>query len=229
MKSKILFIFVFTVSLLSETVQIQKVEDGKAFFEKDPNLKNGVSGIIYRKINEKYSSIVSYIIVVDSGVGKLVEFTTLAQDNLPHGKWKPEKGDTIRFFENYNNALIVSKNFDSYLKISKKFQKNWVHPDIFAITLNSIGHPSPLIGDFQYFCREHSVGLIYFQLNNEIKVADCFSMREVEKFSFVSPNGSIQKPFYSRVEEIDGNWFGEGKDEIEDYEKYYKSLLERAE
>ena len=36
---------------------------------------------------------------------------------------------------------------------------------------------------------------------------------------------SVKLPFYSRVEEIDANWFGDGSDELEEYAPHYYELL----
>ena len=32
-------------------------------------------------------------------------------------------------------------------------------------------------------------------------------------------------PFYSMIENIEANWFGEGSDELESYDPYYMGLL----
>jgi hypothetical protein len=225
MKHTILFIFL-SLSLFSQTVEIQKVENEKIFFQHQNGLKIGMTGIVIHKVSEKYESIIAYVSILENGVGQIFQFTTLAQENLPHGKWKPESGDKIRFHENYERSVLLTRNFDSYIKTTRQKDENWIHPDIFAVTLNSLGHQSPLLGDFQYFCREHSIGKIYIQFDTELKVVDCLSMREIDSFPLTF-EGETEKPFYSRVKDIDANWFGEGKEEIEDFEAYYKSLLER--
>ena len=94
-----------------------------------------------------------------------------------------------------------------------------------VLTIN--GHRSPLLSDFREFCEENSVGRIFFSFKNSIVETDCLSMREISSYLVIKKAGEIQKPFYSRIEEIEPNWFGEGKDEIGEFESYYRSILER--
>jgi len=36
---------------------------------------------------------------------------------------------------------------------------------------------------------------------------------------------NIKLPFYSRIEKIEANWFGDGSNKLKEYSPYYKSLI----
>ncbi len=192
-------------------------------------LPKGSTGIVIKKIDENFEAIVSYCEVTSkNGKVQFSKFKTLIQDSLPYGNWTPQVGDKVIFENNYKRASILAKNFDDYNTIRRSFKREWVHPDIFTATLNSIGHTSPLLEDFQYLCKEHSIGLIYIGFKESVKVVDCLSMKEIEEKKIILSVGkSIQKPFYSRIKKIEANWFGEGVEEIRNFESYYKGILER--
>jgi hypothetical protein len=41
----------------------------------------------------------------------------------------------------------------------------------------------------------------------------------------LSQDLEIKIPFYNRLKKIDVNWFKEGSDKFEDFDKYYNQLL----
>jgi len=222
----------FSLLLFSKllSLELSWVDESHKYgeFAEDVNYKVGTTGIVIKQLSDEYSAIISYAEVISLNRVKFKPFKTLFQENLPRGLWKPEVGDRVRFEENYHRALIIAKNFDDYLTVSKKFSKEWVHPDLFTATLSSIGHRSPLKEDFNYFCREHSIGLVYFALQDGVKKVDCLSMVEIDNYPMKLYSGDeYQKPFYSRIKEIDSNWIGEGINDIPDFEKYYRELIKK--
>lgn len=224
------FTFAFISSLISYEVEINAIsEKGNSLFGEIKTQKDvqiGSSGIVIKNLQDDFQAIISYVELVSENQVRFYPFETLRQVNLPKGLWKPQVGDTIRFKENYNRAIILAKNFNSFVKIEKKFDKFWIHSDIFTATLSSIGHKQPLKNDFQYFCQEHSVGLIYIEFQDEVKKVDCLSLKVMEFIPMKFEKSNIQKPFYSRIKVIDSNMFGDGINEIVDFEKYYRKLIE---
>jgi hypothetical protein len=69
------------------------------------------------------------------------------------------------------------------------------------------------------------VGLIYFYLNQNLYTVDAKSFRvlNISKASFTQEK--VQLPFYTRVKEINANWWGAGSNELKVYAPYYYSLL----
>ena len=224
---KIIFAIIFNLNLLFswELIAVSKdLKTGKI----DKNIQKGITGILIKNLNYDLNPIISYVESTGENNVKFYSFENLQQENLPTYNLKPEIGDKVRFFENYDRALIIAKNFNSYLDIKKSFNKEWIHPDVFAATLSSRGHISPLKRDFIYICKEHFIGLLYFQINDEVKVVDCLSMTQIEskKIKF-SKDLTIKIPFYHRLKKIDANWFGEGSTKFENFDSYYNNLLKK--
>jgi hypothetical protein len=222
---KIIFMIVVGLNALFswELIEVSKdLKTGKI----DKNIQKGITGILIKKLNSDLNPIISYVEATGENNVKFYSFENLKQESLPTYDLKPEIGDKIRFFENYDRALIIAKNFNSYLDIKKSFQQEWVHPDIFAATLSSRGHISPLKRDFIYICKEHFIGLLYFQIDDEVKIVDCLSMTQIksQKITF-SKDLTVKVPFYHRLKEIDTNWFGEGSEEFENFNDYYNHLF----
>jgi len=222
----IFLILVLITGLISFEVEIQDIlKNGNAKIEIQDKLQIGNSGIVIKNLKDGFKVITAYAELIAIDEVHFYPFVTLKQDNLPHGLWKPENGDIVRFQENYNRAVILAKSFNSFIQISKRFNQEWIHSDIFTATLSSIGHKTPLKEDFQYFCQEHSIGLIYIELKDEIKKVDCLSLKTLETIPMKFENLSFQKPFYSRIKKIDSNIFGDGIDDIQDFDKYYRGLI----
>ena len=225
MKS-IFIVIIFMTQLISYEVEIQIVFGKDKQFGKieTGDLKIGTTGIVIKILQNNSKVIIAYAEIVEKDKVSFYEFETLKQVNLPKGLWKPQNGDIIRFKENYERALIISKNFNSFVKIRKRFDQNWVNPDIFSANLDLLRHKKPLKIDFKNFCKEYSVGLIYIGFSDEVKKIDCLSLKVVESFNMKLDSKTTKKPFYSRIKEIRSNWFG-NKDDIVDYEKYYQNLI----
>ena len=222
---KYIFIVIALVSqLISYEVETVFGKDNQFGKVQTGELQIGTTGIVIKTFSNSSEAIISYSEVIEKDKVKFYDFETLKQNNLPRGLWKPQKGDRIRFKENYERSFIIAKNFNSFVKIQKSFEKNWIHPDIFSATLNFIGNKTPLKEDFHYFCREYSIGLIYIGFTDEVKKIDCLSLKEIESFQMKLDSQDTQKPFYSRIKEIDSSWFS-GTGDIKDYEKYYLNLI----
>jgi len=200
------------------TIQVKKIDVG-------------MSGFISHEIAPDHSSILKNAVVIrfdkDAGVAtlQLSEYNGLRNNALPSGKWQVEVGDTAIFAFGYNRGLLVAPNEEIYHQVSKGVRIQWIHPDMFATILSFRGHPTPLKEDFDAMAIANSIGLLFLYLDQKVYTLD------IRSFAILSINDaplvqdSVKLPFYSRVEEIDANWFGEGSDEMEEYEPHYYELL----
>ncbi len=228
--NKIITFLGLTSLIFSNNFKILEIDKSGEFGKISTNsnlIHIGETGIVEKRINNNHSSIISYGEYLGNGKVYFKIFNALEQENLVRGNWKPNIGDNLLFRTNSNRAIIIADSFENYLQIEKKFNRDWIHPDLFKMVLTINGHRSPLLSDFREFCEENSVGRIFFSFKNSIVETDCLSMREISSYLVIKKAGEIQKPFYSRIEEIEPNWFGEGKDEIGEFESYYRSILER--
>lgn len=101
----------------------------------------------------------------------------------------------------------------------------WIHPDIFATILSFNGHPTPLKSDFVQMSKMVSVGLLFVYLDKKVYTLDCRSFKILNITDAPLEQSETKLPFYSRVEKIDANWFGEGSSDMKEYAPHYYELM----
>ncbi len=191
----------------------------------------GMSGFIVHEIAPEHTSILKNVVVSsydkNSKIATLEmsDYTGLRNNALPTGKWTVEVGDTAIFAFAYSRALLVAPSEEIYHQISKSVSIQWIHPDIFATILSFRGHPTPLKEDFEAMSIASSVGLIFIYLDQKLFMLDAKSFKILTINDVPLVQDSVKLPFYTRVQEIDANWWGEGSDELESYEPHYYELL----
>lgn len=191
----------------------------------------GVSGYIVHHITSQHSEILKNCVVQSfdpkSGVAtlKLYDFNLLKTNALPYGKWKVTPGDTAELAFGYTRALLIAPSEEIYYQVTKAVKIQWVHPDLFAALLSLHGHPTPLQKDFDDVGVAASVGLVFIYLDKKLYTIDIKSFKILHIDDAPLTQDSVKLPFYSRVEEIDANWFGAGSDEMQEYEPHYYELL----
>ena len=206
-------------------------EEAKTATVKVDKLDIGMSGFLVHTLNKNHSSILWNVTVSEydkeSKIATLEfsEFDTLKNNALPSGKWKAVEGDTVELAFAYSRSLLIAPSEEIYHRITKSVKTEWVHPDIFATILSYRGHPTPLKEDFKAMSIASSVGLLFIYLDKKLYTIDIRSFKILSISDAPLVQDSVKLPFYSRVDEIEANWWGEGSDELSDYETYYYSLL----
>jgi len=191
----------------------------------------GMSGFIVHEMAPEHTSILKKVVVSsydkNSGIATLEmsDYKDLRNNALPSGNWSVEVGDTAVFAFGYSRALLVAPSEEVYHQVTKSVSIQWIHPDIFATILSFKGHPTPLKEDFEAMSDASSVGLIFIYLNKKLFMLDIKSFKILTINDAPLVQDSVKLPFYTRVEEIDANWWGEGSDELESYEPHYYELL----
>ncbi len=194
----------------------------------------GMSGWVIHKINDNHKTIIKNVEVTkfdkDTKVAtlKLSDYTAFGNDTLPNVNFKVKIGDNVVLTFGYSRGLLIAPSEDIYYRITKKSQVQWVHPDIFATTLSFSGHPTPLREDFTRVSDSNSIGLIYIFLDNTIYTLDSKSFKILAATTVSLVQEEVVLPFYTRIKEIDSNWWGEGSSELEDYEPHYYKLIAKA-
>ena len=231
-------ILLFSILTISLVASIIKVPILSVDLENDlvtvqlKKIDVGITGFAVHGVSDKNSIILKNLEVIGFDINtkiatlKMTEFNELSQDSLPHGKWKVEVGDSAILAYGYSRALLIAPNEEIYYRVTKATQSiHWVHPDLFATVLSFNGHPTPLKEDFNNMRNTASVGLLFFFLNQKLYTVDAKSLKLINISEAVLKQDSIELPFYTRVEEIDANWWGEGSGELDEYESYYFGLL----
>lgn len=231
---QILILLLFVFELFGATMQTPLLsidKESETITAKIEKIDVGVSGFLVKKIDDEHASILKNVVVVafdeESKVATLQmhPFNALRNNALPTGKWEPQIGDIVELAFGYSRALLLAPSEEIYHQISKSVRVEWVHPDIFATLLSFEGHPTPLQSDFESFGVNASVGLLFLYLDKKVYTLDIQSFKILSISDAPLSQDSVVLPFYSRVEEIEANWFGEGSDELESYEPHYYELL----
>ncbi len=195
-----------------------------------PQAQIGMYGGVVHWFNAKHSIALAWVEVTDiegeTITLKMKPIFALEQSALPSGNWEVQVGDEVVMGYNYHRALLIAPDASVYKKVTQYHpERKWVHPDIFATTLSANGHPSPLSEDFSQICRANNIGLVSIYFDKSLLTLDCHSFKILENKSTTLSSEEPQRPFYTRVHNIEANWFGDGSDEIEEYNAYYISLI----
>ena len=195
----------------------------------------GMSGFVVHKIAQNHSCILKNVVVKSFDKNKqiavlvLSDYDALRQNSLPSGEWHVEVGDIVVLAFGYTRGILIAPSDDVYYRITRATkQLQWVHPDIFATILSFNGHPTPLREDFTSLSKATSVGLVFIYLNEKLYMVDSKSFTILNITDAPLEQKSVKLPFYTRVEQIDAAWWGEGSDEMKSYEPHYFELLKEA-
>jgi len=191
----------------------------------------GMSGFAVHEIAPGHTSILKNAVVrsydKDSQIATLEmsNYTGLKNNALPSGKWRLKVGDMAVFAFGYSRALLIAPNEEIYHQLSKGVKIQWIHPDIFATILSFRGHPTPIKDDFEAMSDASSIGLVFIYLDKKLFMVDIKSFKILTINDAPLVQDSVKLPFYTRVQEIDAAWWGEGSDELDSYEPHYYELL----
>ncbi len=192
----------------------------------------GMSGFIVHTIAKNHTVILKSIVVTSFNKNtkiatlKMSSYDALRHNALPNGRWDVKTGDIAVLAFGYSRGLLIAPDEEIYHRITRSVENlQWVHPDLFATILSFNGHPTPLREDFTKFSVATSVGLIFFFLDEKLYTVDAKSFKILNITDAKLKQKDLHLPFYTRVEEIDANWWGEGSDELKVYAPYYYGLL----
>lgn len=215
----------------SITTPLLEIEGDRASIVAE-NLREGMSGFIVRKFDADHSTIIANARVEKTNAAngrailKISEYTGLHQNALPSGNWKPKPSDTAVLAYDYERALLIAPNDDTYNAITKSIAGlEWVHPDNYATFLSFEGHQTPLVDDFQSYCTANSIGLLYIQSANQLFTLDCKSFTLLQTTQFDKVSEKAQTPFFTRISKIRGAWWGKGSSSLSSYEPYYLEII----
>ncbi|MGE4420017.1 MAG: plasminogen-binding N-terminal domain-containing protein [Sulfurimonas sp.] len=235
---KYLFLlFIIALELFGVVVKSPVVSINEAAAEVTIEIEKidvGVSGFIVHRINDTHSVILKNAIVksfdAKSKTAKvaLSEFNALSNSALPTSKWSVKIGDMAVLAFGYTRGLLIAPNEEIYHRITKSSNLQWIHPDIFATILSFNGHPTPLRSDFTEMSSSASVGLVFIYLDGRVYTLDAKSFKILTITDAKLEQKEPNLPFYTRVPEIDAAWWGEGSDELDEYEPHYYKLMIEA-
>ena len=233
----ILLVLIFTASLFGGVLKstiLSVNEDKTEATIKINNIDIGVNGFIVHSIEGDHNMILNNAVVKSYDKSTKIatltisEYTALRNNALPSGKWEAKAGDTAVLAFGYTRGILISPSEEIYYRITRHSKLQWVHPDIFATILSFNGHPTPLREEFTKLGIASSVGLVYIFLDKKLYTVDSMSFKILTVIEADLLQDETKLPFYTRVPEIDADWWGEGSDELEYYGAYYYKLLAEA-
>ena len=225
---KRLSILLLLVSFSHADYTIKQAHEDTLTIEKT-NWPIGTSGIVIHKINDQHETILSRVEVISNENQtelKILPFNDLQQEALPTLKTTPTEGDRVRLGWMHERVLLIAPNKKSYnLVIASQKDQTFINSDLFAASISKEGHPSPLKEDFQNFCLDYDIGVIQIIVGKKIFKVDAYSFKVLATIEVDFPEVKAELPFYSLIDDIHADMWGEGSDEIKDYNGYYLSLL----
>ncbi len=197
--------------------------------------QEGLSGVVIRHFDAAHTAIIANALVTAYNPSNqtarlaLSPYDGLHQNSLPYGEWTPREGDEVRIAPDYSRALLLAPERVVYDRVTSAFKTlSWVHPDRFAAYLSQNGHPSPTPEDFNGFCTDNAVGLLYVYFDSSLFTLDCKSLSLLQVVNAPTVYDTVQLPFFTRIENIREGFWGEGTDAMKRYAPYYRSLIETA-
>ena len=202
------------------------------------NLKVGQSGIVLHKdinnVSNDISFIVSRAVVIKSnGINSTIKFNSkdlLKQDAIPTTNLNPQNNDTFVLNHLYNTSLLIVPNISSKKVIKSIYSKHvFLEEDMFASYLKISNTPVPTKKDIQTFALKQQLGTVFIVVNKTLYILDSLSMKVIDKIYLAVPSDKdgekIAVPFYSSIDKIKKSFWSFKSSKIEDYNKYYKTIL----
>ena len=170
----------------------------------------GMSGIVIHNYGNNLQAITRTLMQTSPGKAKLLENDTIIHDELPTIKTAVRAGDKVIGGYLYNNVLLLAPDANTYARVTSSANKQWVHPDLYALFLSQEGEASPSRENLAVFAKKYQVGLIYIIKKKSAVLLDPISGQIVGKKSVSGMPSKAQYPFYMRFDEIKTGWFSKG-------------------
>jgi len=163
---------------------------------------NGMSGIVIHNYDTEVQAVTSQVIQNSSGNTHLVNDDIIKHEKLPTINTQAKVGDKVIGGYLYNNILLLAPDAKTYADITSNDNKNWIHPDLYALFLTNYGDNVPTKQNLKSFAKAYQVGLIYIVTKNSAKLLDPISGSIVGKKSISNLPPKGKAPFFMRFDEI---------------------------
>jgi len=167
----------------------------------------GMSGIIMHNYGHDLTAITSYLKYRGNNKATWILNDPITHDELPAVKPKVRVNDKVIGGYLYRNILLLAPDANTYAKIIGSANKNWVHPDLYAMFLSQEGDQYPTQENLEKFANEYQVGLIYIVQRGKALLYDPVSKHYVSQKALSGLPAKGQAPFYTRLGKIKAGWF----------------------
>jgi len=166
-----------------------------------------MSGIIIHNYGQDVRAITSRVVQTSPGHAKLAGNDVIEHDELPTINTAVAKGDKIIGGYLYNNVLVLAPDANTYAKVTSSYNKQWIHPDLYALYLSQEGEGTPNRENLANFAKKYHVGLVYIIKKNAAVLLDPISGKYVGKKAVSALPSKAKFPFFMRFDKIDSGWF----------------------
>ncbi len=205
-----------------QTVQstVSKVTKDSVVLKK-PFPLNGMSGVVIHRYSDELQAITHRVIHLSASHAVLLKGEIIAHDSLPSINTAVKPGDRVIGGYLYSNVLLLAPDAKTYANITARYQRNWIHPDIFALFLADEGESIPTRENLSKFAKTYQVGLIAMVGKNSIKLYDPVSAKVIKTKTIKGLPSKTKAPFYMRFDKIESGWFSKNS------EADYYSIIKR--
>ena len=170
-------------------------------------LQEGMSGVVVHDYGNEIKAITSRVIQKNTKETILIDNDIIKHDKLPTINTEVTTGDTVIGGYLYNTVLLLAPDAKTYAQITTSIDKNWIHPDLYALFLTSYGDNVPTKQNLKSFAKKYQVGLIYIVSHDTAKLLDPISGKIVGQKSMTNLTKKAKAPFFMRFDEIDSGLF----------------------
>jgi hypothetical protein len=207
---KIVAMSLFVINLFAfpteKSIHIIKSSEKMAYINE--NVSIGSTGVVVQD-----NIIIASVEAIGNKVLKYTTFGNLKNSSVASPLLMPKSGDKIKMYHNYDKIVIISPNQENYINIKSKMNIEVIDSDLLvAMAKDDIDGLEK--ENFQNFCVEYNVGLIYFNLDKDY-IVDCKSFQVIESKEN-NLKTEYEKPLFTT--------YSITKDSM-DYINYYKSLF----
>ena len=193
------------------------------------NLNVGHTGIVLKKIDEHTLIVKQAEIVESNNNGSLLKFLDLnvvPQDAIPTTKLLPQNGDQFILNHLYTTSLLIVPNIEVKNIVKKLFpSQNFLDEDFFASHLKVIQEPVPNKETISKFATSQQIGTIFIVASNKLYIIDSITLKVINTMPLKYKDTSTNKPFLTKITDIEQSLWSFGDKEIRNYDTYYTNLV----
>lgn len=198
---------------------VQSIEQKSITLAK-PFPYNGMSGVIIHKYNDELEAISNRVVQKTAKKTFLLMGDSIHHNSLPSINTSIKVGDKVIGGYLYNNVLLLAPDAKTYESISAAHNKNWIHPDLYAVYLSKLGDTLPTKKNLSSFAKEYQIGLIYIVSKNKAKLLDPISGKIINQKTLTGLPEKAKLPFFMNFNKINAGLFSS------DTTKGYYNLME---
>jgi len=180
----------------------------------DKDIKPGMTGYVIHN-----NMMIAKAISMGHNTIKYLPLKKLKNPALATPDVMPKTDDTVIFGLYNKRALIVAPNQNIYINTQKSYpQTTFISSDVFATYFET----KPTKQDFQKFCNDFNVGLIYFILDKQYTV-DCNTFVVLNEKN--TTTAKYKRAMFVNYSKLENSMFSS---KPKNWIEYYKSMLKKV-